>query len=139
MAYFAKLQDKNGELPERSTIDSAGYDLKSVEHCIIYPGERKLIKTGLTCKMNNREYLSIVPRSGLALKQGITVLNTPGTVDADYYPNEIGVILYNAGNEIFDVHKGDRIAQAILCEYKTMGLDLVKNTERSGGFGSTGK
>ena len=138
MANFIALED-NVEIPRRSTIYSAGYDLESNEDCTIYPGERKLIKTGIACTMKKNEYLAIVPRSGLALKQGITVLNSPGTVDADYYPNEIGVILYNAGNEIFDVHKGDRIAQAILCEYKTMGLDLVKNAERSGGFGSTGK
>ena len=88
--------------------------------------------------MNSNEYLAIVPRSGLALKKGITVLNTPGTVDSDYYPNEIGVILYNTSNEIFEIKKGDRIAQAILHEYKTMEIDLVKDIERGGGFGSTG-
>ena len=101
-------------------------------------GKRVLVKTGVTVHLEDNEYLAIVPRSGLAYKKGITVLNTPGTIDADYYPGEIGVILYNAGDEPFVVEKGDRIAQAILCEYKTMQLDLVKNKERDGGFGSTG-
>ena len=88
--------------------------------------------------MEDNEYLAIVPRSGLALKQGLTVLNSPGTIDADYYPNEIGVILYNTSENIQEIKPGDRIAQAILCEYKTMGIDNVKDTERTSGFGSTG-
>lgn len=124
-------------LPIRSTRKSAGYDLYANEAVLIPANGRALVKTGITCNMEDNEYLAIVPRSGLALKSGITVLNTPGTIDADYYPNEIGVILYNSTDEIFNVKIGDRIAQAILCEYKTMGVDNVKDVDRTAGFGST--
>lgn len=139
MANFECVEGYNGPLPTRGTKNSAGYDLCSTEDYVLVPGERRLFKTGITCAMDSNEYLAIVPRSGLAIKHGITVLNTPGTVDADYYPNEIGVVLYNSGNADFEVSVGDRIAQAILQEYKTMGVDLVKDVERTGGFGSTGK
>lgn len=138
MANFEHVKPYEGPLPMRGTEKSAGYDLTSTEDYVLVPGERHLFKTGVTCHLADNEYLAIVPRSGLAIKYGITVLNTPGTVDADYYPNEIGVILYNTGNADFEVGIGDRIAQAILKEYKTMQLDLVKNRERTGGFGSTG-
>lgn len=126
-------------LPIRSTKKSAGYDLYANETTLIPANGRALVKTGITCAMEDNEYLAIVPRSGLALKSGITVLNAPGTIDADYYPNEIGVILYNTTNEDITVVEGNRIAQAILCEYKTMGVDNVKDEERTSGFGSTGK
>lgn len=139
MANFERTDGYAVPLPERGTKKSAGYDLLSTEHYVLMPGERHLFKTGVTCSMDDNEYLAIVPRSGLAIKHGITVLNTPGTVDADYYPNEIGVVLYNSSDRAFEINIGDRIAQAILCEYKTMGIDLVKDVERTGGFGSTGK
>ena len=139
MSNFVHVKPYEGPLPQRGTQFSAGYDLTSNENYTLQPGERHLIKTGVTCSMEQNEYLAIVPRSGLAIKNGITVLNTPGTVDADYYPNEIGVVLYNSSEYPFEIHKGDRIAQAILQEYKTMGVDLVKDVERTGGFGSTGK
>lgn len=138
MSNFVHVKPYDGPLPQRGTQFSAGYDLTSNEEYTLKPGERHLFKTGVTCSMEENEYLAIVPRSGLAIKNGITVLNTPGTVDADYFPNEIGVVLYNTSEYEFPVKKGDRIAQAILHEYKTMGLDLVKNRERTGGFGSTG-
>ena len=137
MSNFEKVNEL-AELPVRGTKNSAGYDLCAVGGYIIPAHGRCLVKTGLTCSMKNNEYLAIVPRSGLALKQGITVLNTPGTIDSDYYPNEIGVILYNTTDNDFDVEPGDRIAQAILKEYKIMENDLVKNKERTSGFGSTG-
>lgn len=137
MSMFVKVKD-NAIEPCRGTMLSAGYDLYSNEDGVINPKERKLIKTGIACAMKDNQYLSIVPRSGLAIKNGITVLNAPGTVDADYYPNEIGVILYNSSEFPFEIHKGDRIAQAILCEYKKMDVDHVKQTERNSGFGSTG-
>lgn len=138
MSNFEHVNGYEGPLPMRGTRKSAGYDLTSREVAIIEPGQRVLVKTGVTVKLEDNEYLAIVPRSGLVYKKGITVLNTPGTVDADYYPGEIGVILYNAGEETFVVEEGYRIAQAILCEYKTMGWDLVKEEDRKGGFGSTG-
>lgn len=137
MANFEKITPE-AILPIRSTRKSAGYDLFANETVTIPSKDRVLVKTGITCTMGDNEYLAIVPRSGLAIKSGITVLNTPGVVDADYYPNEIGVILYNTTDEDIVVVTGNRIAQAILCEYKTMGVDNVKNTERLGGFGYTG-
>lgn len=125
-------------LPIRSTKMSAGYDLYANENIIVPKYGRALVKTGVTCFMDDNEYLAIVPRSGLAIKSGITVLNAPGTIDADYFPNEIGVELFNTTATDFEVKIGDRIAQAILKEYKTMDVDNVKDTERDGGFGSTG-
>lgn len=138
MSDFEHVKGYEGPLPMRGTSKSAGYDLTANEGFVIDPGKRVLVKTGVTVTLEDNEYLAIVPRSGLTYKNGITVLNTPGTIDADYYPGEIGVILYNTGDAPFVVEKGDRIAQAILCEYKTMGVDLVKDRERNGGFGSTG-
>lgn len=137
MSNFEKLNEE-AKMPVRGTRKSAGYDLCAVEGFVIEPGKRVLCKTGITVALEDNEYLAIVPRSGLAYKNGITVLNTPGTIDADYYPGEIGVILFNSSETPFVVEKGDRIAQAILCEYKTMGVDLVKDETRDGGFGSTG-
>ena len=136
MSNFEKLYE-DAVVPQRGTKKSAGYDLVAHESAVIGPRSRKLVKTGVTVALEDNEYLAIVPRSGLALKKGVTVLNTPGTVDADYYPGEIGVILMNTSDDTFFVEPGDRIAQAILCEYKTMGVDLVKEEERNGGFGST--
>lgn len=138
MSNFEKLYE-DAVVPQRGTKKSAGYDLVAHESTVIGPRSRKLVKTGVTVALEDNEYLAIVPRSGLALKKGVTVLNTPGTVDADYYPGEIGVILMNTSDDTFFVEPGDRIAQAILCEYKTMGVDLVKEEERNGGFGSTGQ
>lgn len=137
MSNFEKLNEE-AKMPVRGTKKSAGYDLCAIEGFVIDPGQRVLCKTGVTVQLEDNEYLAIVPRSGLAYKKGITVLNTPGTIDADYYPGEIGVILFNSSNEPFVVEKGDRIAQAILQEYKTMGVDLVNDVNRNGGFGHTG-
>ena len=137
MANFEKTTPE-AILPIRSTRKSAGYDLYANENIIVPKYGRVLVKTGISCAMDDNEYLAIVPRSGLAIKSGITVLNAPGTIDADYYPNEIGVELYNTTATDFEVKIGDRIAQAILKEYKTMDVDNVKNAERDGGFGSTG-
>lgn len=138
MANFEKLSPE-AILPIRGTLKSAGYDFYANEPAVIKSGERKLIKTGVTCKLADNQYLAVVPRSGLALKKGITVLNTPGTVDADYYPNEIGVILYNTSNEDFQVEPGDRIAQGIISHYDITEIDNVVDRERTSGFGSTGK
>lgn len=128
----------DSQLPIRGTEFSAGYDLYAHEAGVIMPHEKKLIKTGITAEMGCDNYLSIVPRSGLALKKGITVLNAPGTVDADYYPNEIGVILYNTSDYIYEVNIGDRIAQGIVCRYELAVNDNVKDAKREFGFGSTG-
>lgn len=138
MAEFKVIVD-GGMIPIRGTEKSAGYDLYANENVVIPAHGHALVKTGITIEMADNEYLAIVPRSGLALKQGITVLNTPGTVDADYYPNEIGVILYNTNDLDFEVSTGDRIAQGILQEYKCTQTDRVANSSRVSGFGSTGK
>ena len=138
MAKWEKLYD-DSVVPQRSTKKSVGYDLVAHESAVIGPRSRKLVKTGITVNLDDNEYLAIVPRSGLALKQGVTVLNTPGTIDPDYYPNEIGVILMNTSDDTFFVEPGDRIAQAILKSYFIFDNDKVKNEQRNGGFGSTGR
>ena len=138
MALFHKLYE-DSILPKRGTLKSAGYDLYAHEDGIVKPGGRTLIKVGVSVELGDRQYLKIVPRSGLANKYGITVLNTPGTIDADFFPNEIGVILYNTSNEDFQVKQGDRIAQSILSHYEIMTIDNVDIKERTSGFGSTGK
>lgn len=137
--YNSAIDEKNIVIPKRATTKSAGYDLVSPVHMVIPAHGRALVPTGITCKMVSHEYLQIVPRSGLALKKGITVLNTPGTVDSDYYPNEIGVILYNTSDEDFEVNIGDRIAQAILQIYGRVEDDSPFEKKRDGGFGSTGR
>lgn len=131
------VEESKIQLPKRSTAQSAGYDLVSPVNTVVPAHGRKLVPTGVTCKLKPYEYLQIVPRSGLALKKGITVLNTPGTVDADYYPNCIGVILYNITDEDFVVSEGDRIAQGIIQTYGRTEDDISFG-ERDGGFGSTG-
>ena len=89
MSNFVHVKPYEGPLPQRGTQFSAGYDLTAAEDVVIPAHGHALVKTGVTCSMEENEYLAIVPRSGLALKQGITVLNTPGTIDADYFPNEV--------------------------------------------------
>jgi dUTP pyrophosphatase len=135
---FIKLY-KDALLPQRSTSRSAGYDLHAYEPCIIAPHETKLIKTGVTFKVEGglNVSLDVCSRSGLALKQNIFVLNAPGIVDADYYPNEIGVILHNLGDHIIKFKKGDRVAQAKIVPFLTVSDDKAYG-DRNGGFGSTG-
>lgn len=125
-------------LPQRETDGSAGYDLQSRIDATIKPGERKLIPTGLTAFMLPDEEIQVRPRSGLALKKGITVLNSPGTGDSDYYPNEIGVILINHSDEDFIIEKGDRIAQGVFGKVLFTDHDDPRNKTRKGGFGHTG-
>lgn len=137
MSFFEKTTPE-AILPVRGTKKSAGYDLFANESYDIMPGTRQLVKIGVTFNCKDDEYLAIVPRSGLAIKSGITVLNSPGTVDADYYPREIGVELYNTSTELFQVRPGDRIAQGIISHYDITTPDNVVERERTGGFGSTG-
>lgn len=137
MARFEKLYE-DSILPLRKTKTAAGYDFYAHEEVIVKPNERAFVKTGVACKLDDNQYLAVTPRSGLALKKGITVLNTPGTVDADYYPGEVGIILYNTSNEDFKVNVGDRIAQGIIHEYIIVEDDNATGA-REGGFGSTGK
>jgi dUTP pyrophosphatase len=138
------VNTSNNELPTYATKGSAGMDLRAnlQEDVVIAPGERKLISTGLKISLPDGYEAQIRPRSGLALKKGVTVLNSPGTVDSDYI-GDIGVILINHGEESFTVSNGDRIAQMVIAKHETVEFEQVESldeTERgSGGFGSTGK
>ena len=128
------------ELPKYETPASAGMDVRSVIDAIIPPHGRILIPTGLFIAIPEGYEMQVRPRSGLALKKGITVLNTPGTVDADYR-NEVGVILFNTSDEDFKIEKGDRIAQIVFNKFEQINwveADELDETERKGGFGHTG-
>lgn len=130
--------------PSYSTFGAAGADIRAciTAPVVIKPGERALIPTGLLFEIPEGYEIQVRPRSGLALKHGITCLNSPGTIDSDYR-GEIGVILINTGKEDFTVENNDRIAQIVLspvmrADFVTTGI--LSETERgSGGFGSTGK
>ena len=127
-------------LPKYATPLSSGFDLVSNEHTIIEPHTWKLIKTGIKVGIPLDYELQIRSRSGLALKNGISVLNSPATIDADYRL-ELGVILMNNSNIEFVVSPGMRIAQAVLCpivQANFIKVEKLNETERTGGFGSTG-
>lgn len=131
-------------LPNYETPASAGMDLRAnlKESIQLKPLERKLVPTGLFLELPIGTEAQVRPRSGLALKKGITVLNSPGTVDADYR-GEVGVILINLSNEDFIVNDGERIAQLVIAKHERAEWEVVSelsSTERgAGGFGSTGK
>jgi len=131
------------QLPTYETSASAGMDLRANldERIILKPLERAIIKTGLFIALPNGYEAQVRPRSGLAAKKGITVLNAPGTIDADYR-GEIGVILVNLSNEDFNVNDGERIAQLVIAQYtqaKWEEVEILEETKRGkGGFGSTG-
>lgn len=132
-------------LPQYETSGAAGLDVKANENVTIKPGERVLVKTGLFVEIPEGYELMVRPRSGLAIKHGITVLNSPGCVDPDYRGN-VGVILINHGSNDFEVRIGDRIAQLVLnkveqIDWQTViSKDELSSTNRgSGGFGSTNK
>ena len=130
-------------LPQYETKASAGVDLKAVldEKVVLKPLERALIKTGLFLEIPVGYEAQVRPRSGLALKKGISVLNSPGTIDADYR-GEVGVILINLSNEDFEINDGDRIAQMVFAKFnQAEWIDaevLTETTRGEGGFGSTG-
>jgi dUTP pyrophosphatase len=130
-------------LPAYATPGSAGLDLRAhlEEPRTLQPGERTLIPTGLSLALPDGYEAQVRPRSGLALKHGITVLNSPGTVDADYR-GDVGVILINHGHEPFEIAPGDRIAQLVVAAYAQVEwalMETLPETERgSGGFGHTG-
>lgn len=135
--------DPNTKLPDRKTSGAAGYDVYANVKLPtwIKPGETKLIPTGLKMKLPEGVMAEVRPRSGLALKNSITILNSPGTVDSDYI-DEIGIILINHGTNNFEVRKGDRIAQLVFTRYEVVDFLETKEltpTDRKGGFGSTGK
>ena len=130
-------------LPEYATVQSAAVDLLAAvtEDVILAPGARTLIPTGLAIALPDGYEAQVRPRSGLALKNGITLLNTPGTIDADYR-GEIGIILTNLGQEDFTVERGMRIAQMLIVPVTRLTWNAVSSLDKSergsGGFGSTG-
>src|SRR5271163_1287272 len=134
------------ELPQYHSEDAAGVDLVAAvpvnEAVVLAPGERALIPTGLAIELPSGYEAQIRPRSGLALKDGVTVLNSPGTIDADYR-GEIGVILVNFGDKPFVVRRGARIAQLVVCSVERVALisgeRLTSSVRGSNGFGSTGR
>jgi dUTP pyrophosphatase len=129
------------ELPTYATAGAAGMDVLSAEDVTLAPGARHAVATGLSVAIPPGYEIQVRPRSGLALKHGISVPNTPGTIDSDYR-GELKVILINHGAEPFAIHRGDRIAQLVLAPVTIAAWDEVAEldaTERgAGGFGSTG-
>lgn len=144
MIEVSVQNDSPYELPAYATIGSAGVDLKAVldRPLVLNPLERKIIGTGLKIALPIGYEAQVRPRSGLAAKHGISVLNSPGTIDADYR-GEIGVILINLSNDAFTINPGERIAQLVLAKHEQIQWKIDKNlssTARgSNGFGSTGK
>lgn len=137
------INKSNNKLPEYATSMSAGFDLRAnlEEPVTLKAGDRMLIGTGLFIALDQGYEAQVRPRSGLALKKGITVLNAPGTVDADYR-GEVGVILYNASKEDFVIEPGERIAQMVIAKYEQISweqVEVLDETERGdGGYGHTG-
>lgn len=132
----------DAQIPAYAHPDDAGMDLRSVEELVVKPGARALVRTGLVMMLPDGYEAQVRPRSGLALKRGVTVLNTPGTIDAGYR-GEVGVILANFGETDFAVAKGDKIAQMVIAPVtrpeQVLEVDEIDATGRgAGGFGSTG-
>ncbi|MCQ2254332.1 MAG: dUTP diphosphatase [Bacteroidaceae bacterium] len=131
-------------LPAYATEQSAGMDMRAFieEPIVLHPMERKLIHTGLYMALPKGYEAQVRPRSGLALKHGITVLNSPGTIDADYR-GELGVVLINLSQEDFVINDGERIAQMVIAKHETaefIEVQELDDTERgAGGYGHTGK
>jgi dUTP pyrophosphatase len=138
------INQSNNPLPQYQTSQSAGMDLHAnlSETITLHPGERKLIPTGLFMELPEGYEAQVRPRSGLALKHGITVLNSPGTIDADYR-GEIQVLLINHSQVDFIINHGERIAQMVIAKHeqvKWLENEVLNNTERgAGGYGSSGK
>jgi dUTP pyrophosphatase len=137
------INKSHHDLPNYETIASAGMDLRAniLEPITLKPLERAIVKTGLFIELPIGYEAQVRPRSGLAAKKGVTVLNSPGTVDADYR-GEIGVILVNLSNEDFVIENGERIAQLIIAKHERaewIEVETLSETSRGeGGFGSTG-
>ena len=141
---FIKKLKPSVQLPSYKTNGASGMDLMAFidEPIELKPGKSCLVPTGLSVAFSNEYEIQIRPRSGLAAKNNITVLNTPGTIDSDYR-GELKIILFNHGNEIFVINNNDRIAQMVLTPINKMELEetneLPETIRGEGGFGSTGK
>lgn len=129
-------------MPKKAYEYDAAFDLHSAEEVMLRAGERKLVGTGIAIEMPQNYHAEIRPRSGLAAKHGITILNTPGTVDSGYR-GEIQVILINLGKEDFLIAKGERIAQMLFSKVDAISFEevseLAESARGAGGFGSSGK
>lgn len=138
------LDHEFARMPAKAHATDAGWDLCSCEHVEIPPKQWKLVGTGLKFVIPEGWEMQIRPRSGLAAKKGVTVLNTPGTIDQEYR-GEVKVILYNAGEYPFEVHPGDKIAQAVVSPVYSVKMSEIEDmpekdtTRGAGGFGSTGR
>jgi len=146
--YQIKIKKLDGfsdlPIPQKMSEYASGYDIYAAvdEPIILKPGERSLIPTGFSLEMPPRIEAQIRPRSGLALRNGITMVNTPGTIDADYR-GHVQIILINLGSEDFIINRGDRIAQLVFMQLPEVSLNEVEEVSSSnrgtGGFGHTGK
>ncbi|MCZ2084818.1 MAG: dUTP diphosphatase [Flavobacteriales bacterium] len=134
------INKSQNKLPKYETPGSAGMDVRSNEDYTLKTERRTLISTGLFFEIPEGYEMQVRPRSGMANKYGITVLNAPGTIDSDYR-GELGVILYNSGQTAFEIKKGDRIAQLVLAPVTRFEFEVAEDlseSDREGGFGSTG-
>jgi len=143
MKVEIKLLCKAAQMPQKMSTSSSGYDLFSAntEEIILNPGDIKLVPTGIAISLTSGYEAQVRPRSGLAYKHGIGILNSPGTIDADYR-GEIGVILYNFGKQEFRIQAGMRIAQLVIARYENVEFlqveELSATVRGEGGFGHTG-
>lgn len=143
-AIELKVINNSGlELPRYATDQAAGFDICNAgEEATLQPLERKLFKTGIFMQLPQGYEAQVRPRSGLALKHGISVLNSPGTIDSDYR-GEVGIVLVNLSNEAYTVSHAERIAQVVIARHEHARLTEVESLDESqrgqGGFGSTGK
>ena len=145
MALTLKFKRENGaqdlELPSYQSESAAGMDVRAAEERMIQPGETALIPTGFSMEIPVGYEAQLRPRSGLAAKNGITLLNSPGTIDADFR-GEVQIILTNLGHEPFFVHRGDRIAQMVIARVERPTIEIVESlsqtTRGEGGFGHSG-
>ncbi len=137
-----KKLDDRAIVPQYQSHEASGFDFHALDNVMLEPGERALVPTGLSMALSFGYELQIRPRSGLAFKHGVTVLNAPGTVDSDYR-GEVKILLINHGDATFTVNAGERIAQGVIQEVlqaKFIVVDELQDTDRgSCGFGSTGK
>ena len=138
-----QLANFKGELPRYESHLASGFDVRAQLDSVVVvkPGERYLVPTGLSFEIPHSYEIQARPRSGLAIKKGISLLNTPGTIDADYR-GEVKIIIINLGQESFEINDQDRIAQLVLCPVFQVEFDLVgelnETSRGAGGFGSTG-
>lgn len=142
MKVKIKKLHEDAILPTQQHEGDVGLDLHTIDEGVLQPNERKLFRTGLAFQPERGYEIQIRPRSGLALKHGITVLNAPATIEPTYR-GDVGIILYNAGDKPFTVRKGDRIAQAVFKRYEEkIDIEVVDELDDSvrgtKGFGSTG-